>query len=135
MPKTSDPDPKSQEYSDRYYDVQELVVRAYCDFFGFWRDCAYRRCRRIHACSGDHIACIEARRKDFAARFDAARAYVRARIPPNAGGPERDCWNCDMCTVRWFGDLTRESARAKRLAKRRGARDATKDATAPAPGR
>jgi len=121
VPKTADPDPESKEYSNRYYAEQMRVVRAYCDFFGFWRACPYRTCRRAHGCRGDHIDCIEARRKDVVDRFEAARAHVRARIPHDAGGPERDCWTCDMCTVRWFGDGKRESARAERLARRRAA--------------
>jgi hypothetical protein len=133
--KTKDPDPDSQEYRDRYYATQPRVVRTYCDFFAFWRACRLRRCRRSHGCRGDHIECIEARRKAVADRFDAARAHVRARVPPDAGGPERDAWNCDMCTIRWFGDLKREDARAERLARRRGAREEQNNATGQTSGR
>jgi hypothetical protein len=131
--KSADPDPESQEYRDRYYATQPHVVRAYCDFFGFWRDCRYRRCRRARSCRGDHIECIEARRGAVADRFDAARAHVRARIPHDARGPERDVWNCDMCKARWFGDLKRESDRAERLARRQAAREERKNATLSAP--
>ena len=97
--KRSDPDPKSQKYRDRYFAAQELVVRAYCDFFGFWRSCRYRPCRRARGCRGDNIDCIVARRAGEAHRFDAARAHVRARIPKDAGVPERHAWMSDSCTV------------------------------------
>ena len=133
--KSVDPDPDSQEYHDRYYAAQPRVVRAYCDFFGFWRECRSRRCRRAHRCRGDHIECIEARRGAVADRFDAARAHVRARIPHDAGGPERDCWNCDMCTTRWFGDSVRADKRAERLARRGGAFEEQKNATEQTRGR
>ncbi len=133
MPKRKDPDPESQEYSDRYYRTQPRVVRAYCDFFGFWRQCRLRRCRRAGACRGEHIECIEARRDAVADRFDAARAHVRSRVPHDAGGPERDAWNGDMCTARWFGDLERADKRAEKLARRRAAREQQKNATGQAP--
>jgi hypothetical protein len=99
--KRSEPDPKSQKYRDRYFAAQELVVRAYCDFFGFWRSCRYRPCRRARGCRGDDIDCIVARRAGEAHRFDAARAHVRARIPNDAGAPERHAWMSDCCTVTW----------------------------------
>jgi hypothetical protein len=99
--KRSDPDPKSQKYRDRYFAAQELVVRAYCDFFEFWRACRYRPCRRARGCRGDFIDCIVARRAGESHRFDAARAHVRARIPKDAGAPERHAWMSDSCTVTW----------------------------------
>ena len=83
--KRSEPDPKSQKYRDRYFAAQELAVRAYCDFFGFWRACRFRPCRRARGCRGDEIDCIVARRGGETHRFDAARAHVRARIPNDAG--------------------------------------------------
>ncbi len=101
MRKRSEPDPKSQKYRDRYFAAQELVVRAYCDFFGFWRACRFRPCRRARGCRGDPIDCIIARRSGEAHRFDAARAHVRARIPKDAGAPERHAWMSDSCTVTW----------------------------------
>jgi hypothetical protein len=97
--KPSEPDPKSQKYRDRYFAAQELVVRAYCDFFGFWRSCPYRPCRRARGCRGDDIDCIVARRDGVSDRFDAARAHVRGRIPKDAGAPERHAWMSDSCTV------------------------------------
>jgi hypothetical protein len=96
--KRSEPDPKSQKYRDRFYAAQELVVRAY---FEFWRACRYRPCRRARGCRGDVIDCIVARRAGESHRFDAARAYVRARIPKDAGAPERHAWMSDSCTVTW----------------------------------
>jgi hypothetical protein len=99
--KRSEPDPKSQKYRDRYFAAQELVVRAYCDFFGFWRSCRYRPCRRARGCRGDEIDCIVARRDGVSDRFDAARSHVRARIPKDAGAPERHAWMSDNCTVTW----------------------------------
>jgi hypothetical protein len=107
--KRSEPDPKSQKYRDRYFAAQELVVRAYCDFFDFWRACRYRPCRRARGCRGDYIDCMKARRGDEAHRFDAARAHVRARIPKDAGVPERHAWMSDCCTVTWV----KISAKAK----------------------
>ena len=99
--KRSEPDPKSQKYRDRFYAAQELVVRAYCDFFEFWRACRYRPCRRARGCRGDFIDCMVARRAGESHRFDAARAHVRARIPKDAGAPERHAWMSDSCTVTW----------------------------------
>jgi hypothetical protein len=96
-----DPAPTSQKYRDRFYAAQTHVVRAYCDFFGFWRTCRYRPCRRARGCRGDYIDCITERRKEVADRFDAARAHVRARIPKGAGAPERHAWMSDCCTVTW----------------------------------
>ena len=101
MQKRSEPDPKSQKYRDRFYAAQELVVRAYCDFFEFWRACRYRPCRRARGCRGDFIDCMVARRAGESHRFDAARAHVRARIPKDAGAPERHAWMSDSCTVTW----------------------------------
>src|SRR4029077_17688626 len=60
--KRSEPEPTSQKYRDRYFAAQELAVRAYCDFFGFWRFCPYRPCRRARGCRGDEIDCFVARR-------------------------------------------------------------------------
>jgi hypothetical protein len=111
--KPSDPDPKSQKYRDRYFAAQELVVRAYCDYFGFWRSCPYRPCRRARGCRGDEIDCIVARRDGEAGRFDAARAHVRARIPKDAGAPERHAWMSDSCTVTWAKSPRAKSPRAK----------------------
>jgi hypothetical protein len=99
--KRSEPEPTSQKYRDRYFAAQKLVVRAYCDFFGFWRACRYRPCRRARGCRGDYIDCIVARRGGETHRFDAARAHVRARIPKDAGAPERQAWMSDSCTVTW----------------------------------
>jgi hypothetical protein len=99
--KRSEPDPTSQKYRDRYFAAQELVVRAYCDFFEFWRACRYRPCRRARGCRGDFIDCIVARRAGESHRFDAARAYVRAHTPKDAGGPERDSWLSEFCTATW----------------------------------
>jgi hypothetical protein len=99
--KRSEPDPTSQKYRDRYFAAQELVVPAYCDFFSFWRSCRYRPCRRARGCRGDEIDCIVARRGGESGRFDAARAHVRARIPKDAGAPERHAWMSDSCTVTW----------------------------------
>jgi hypothetical protein len=127
--KNADPDPDSQDYHDRYYALQPRVVRAYCNFFAFWRDCRLRRCRRARRCGGDHIERIEARRKEVADRFDAARAHVRSLIPPGIGKPEQDVWNCDMCKTHWFGGLKREDERAARLARRRQAREQRNSAT------
>ena len=101
------------------------VVRAYCDFFGFWRGCGYRRCRRAGRCCGDYVVCMEIHRKGVADRFDAARAYVRARIPADSGAPERRAWNGDPCTANWVGGASREQERAKRLAARRAARSSS----------
>ena len=46
---------------------------------------------------------------------------------------KRQVYHCtgvhDMCKVRWFGDLERESDRAERLARRQGAREEQKNAT------
>ena len=99
--KRSDPDPTSQKYRDRYFAAQMHAVRAYCDFFAFWRSCRYRPCRRARSCRGDYIDCIEGRRDGVSDRFDAARAHVRARIPKDAGRPERDAWMSDSCTGTW----------------------------------
>ena len=99
--KRSEPDPKSQKYRDRYFAAQELAVRAYCDFFGFWRACRFRPCRRARGCRGDEIDCFVARRESVSDRFDAARAHVRARVPRNFGGPERDAWLSEFCTATW----------------------------------
>jgi hypothetical protein len=111
--KPSDPDPKSQKYRDRYFAAQELVVRAYCDYFGFWRSCPYRPCRRARGCRGDEIDCIVARRDGESGRFDAARVHVRARIPKDAGAPERHAWMSDSCTVTWAKSPRAKSPRAK----------------------
>jgi hypothetical protein len=108
--KRSEPDPKSQKYRDRYFAAQELVVRAYCDFFGFWRTCPYRPCRRARGCRGDDIDCMVDRRGGETHRFDVARAHVRARIPKDAGPPERHAWMSDCCTVTWA-----KSPRKKKL--------------------
>jgi hypothetical protein len=99
--KRSEPDPKSQKYRDRYFAVQELAVRAYCDFFGFWRACRFRPCRRARGCRGNEIDCIVACRDGVSDRFDAARAQVRSRVPKNFGGPERDAWLSEFCTATW----------------------------------
>jgi hypothetical protein len=99
--KRSEPDPKSQKYRDRYYAASDHAGRAYCDFFGFWRACGYRLCRRARGCRGDYIDCIVTRRNDVAERFDAARAHVRARTPKDAGVPERDAWLSEFCTATW----------------------------------
>ena len=92
MQKRSDPDPTSRKYRDRYFAAQELAVRAYCDFFGFSRACRYRPCRRARGCRGDEIDCVVTRRDGKFHRFDAARAHMRARIPKDAGAPERHAW-------------------------------------------
>jgi hypothetical protein len=111
--KRSEPDPKSQKYRDRYYAAQMLTVRAYCDFFGFWRACCYRLCRRARGCRGDYIDCMVTRRDDVADRFDAARAHVRASIPKDAGAPERHAWMSDSCTVTYAKSPRAKPPRAK----------------------
>jgi hypothetical protein len=99
--KRSEPDPKSQKYRDRYFAAQELAVRAYCDFFGFWRACRFRPCRRARGCRGDEIDCFVARRGGVSGRFDAATAHVRARVPKDAGVSERHAWLSEFCTATW----------------------------------
>jgi hypothetical protein len=109
--KRSEPDPKSQKYRDRYFAAQELATRAYCDFFGFWRSCPYRPCRRARGCRGDEIDCFVARRGGETDRFDAARAHVRARVPKDFGGPERDAWLSEFCTATWAKSPRNKSPR------------------------
>jgi hypothetical protein len=100
--KKSETNLKSKEYRARYWAAEKLVVRAYCDFFGFWRSCRYRPCHRAHGCRGNFIDCLEGHRKSAADRFDAARAHVRALTPKHAGAPEREAWACDYCTLNWI---------------------------------
>jgi hypothetical protein len=109
--KRSEPDPKSQKYRDRYFAASDHAGRAYCDFFGFWHACPYRLCRRARGCRGDYIDCIVTRRNGVADRFDAARAHVRARIPKDAGGPERDAWLSEFCTATWAKSPRNKSPR------------------------
>ena len=111
MEKRTDPAPSSQKYRDRYFAAQMHVVRAYCDFFEFWRTCRYRPCRRARGCRGDYIDCMATRRDGEAHRFDAARAHVRARIPKDAGVPERHAWMSDSCTVTWAKSPRKKSPR------------------------
>ena len=101
MHKRSEPEPTSQKYRDRYFAAHELAARAYCDFFGFWRACRYRPCRRARGCRGDEIDCLVARRGGETGRFDAATAHVRARVPKDAGAPERHAWLSEFCTATW----------------------------------
>jgi len=112
--KRSEPDPKSQKYRDRYFAASDHAGRAYCDFLGFWRACRYRPCRRARGCRGDYIDCIVTRRTDVTDRFDAARAHVRARVPKEAGGPERDAWLSEFCTATWAKSPRKKSPRKKR---------------------
>ena len=103
MPKRkSETNPQSKEYRARYWRAEKLAVRAYSDFFGFWRSCRYRLCKRAHGCRGDYIDCFVARRDSVADRFDAARAHVRARTPKNAGVPEREAWTDEYQHVNWI---------------------------------
>jgi hypothetical protein len=111
VPKTkSETHRGSKEYNARCWAAQKQAVRAFCDFFGFWRDCRYRLCRRAHGCRGNCIDCIEDRREAVADRFDAARAHLRALTPKHAGAPEREAWAYDYCTVNW---IRKEKPKAK----------------------
>ena len=105
--RNDDPDPTSKEYRDRYYAARWLAARTYCDFLGFWRACRHKPCRRARTCRGDYIDCIEARRNEFTARFDAARAHLQARMPQQLGTPERNAWATDFCTATWLKARTK----------------------------
>jgi hypothetical protein len=98
----SEKNPQSKEYRARHWVAEKLAVRAYSDFFGFWRSCRYRACKRAHGCRGDYIDCFVGGRKSVADRFDAARAHVRALTPKKAGAPEREAWTFDYQHVNWI---------------------------------
>ena len=104
--------PTSQKYRDRYYAASDHAGRAYCDFFGFWRACPLsavparprlpRRLHRLHR---------NAPQRTWPTASTPRGAHVRARIPKDAGGPERDAWMSEFCTATWAKSPRKKSPR------------------------
>ena len=78
------------EWLRRFNAAKAEVQREYCDLFKFWRDCKFKRCRRVRLCRGDADACLKRREREVP--HDAqwqARQRILDATPANAGGPER----------------------------------------------
>jgi hypothetical protein len=93
----TEPKPASQQWRWRFEAAATQARRAYCDFFGFWRACGYRRCRRAHGCRGDEVVCINRGRYKVGDRIAAAKRHVAAVMPADAGEPEQEAWRMPWC--------------------------------------
>jgi hypothetical protein len=80
----------SEQYVARLNAAKAKLARDYCDLFKFWRDCAFKPCRKARRCAGDHHACLQRRAKDVPREVQwQARLQILASTPANAGPPER----------------------------------------------
>ena len=79
-----------QAYEARYRAEAKFLRRYYCTLFGFWKGCAFKPCRKAHACAGDAQACLR-RNEGFVSREKqfVARQEVLEATPANIGAPER----------------------------------------------
>jgi hypothetical protein len=79
-----------EQFAARLEAEKEKLVRVYCDAFKFWRDCRYKRCRKLRRCGEDTHACLQ-RRLGEVPRM--AQWHLRQRIiiatPERADEPER----------------------------------------------
>jgi hypothetical protein len=80
----------SERYVARLNAAKAKLARDYCDIFKFWRDCAFKPCRKARRCIGDQNACLKRRAKDVPRDLQwQARQKILASTPADAGPPER----------------------------------------------
>ena len=80
----------SAQYVARLNAAKAKLARHYCTVFKFWRDCAFKPCRKARRCSGDQNACLKRRARDVPRELQwQARHQILASTPAHAGPPER----------------------------------------------
>ena len=79
-----------ERYVARFNAEKASLARGYCNTFGFWRTCPFKRCRKARLCSGDQSACLRRREKEIPREMQwQARQQVLISTPATAGPPER----------------------------------------------
>ena len=79
-----------ERYAARFNAEKAMLARDYCNTFGFWRTCPFKRCRKARLCSGDQGACLTRRGKEIPREIQwQARQQVLLSTLANAGPPER----------------------------------------------
>jgi len=84
-----------ERYAARFDAETAALRRHYCTVFKFWRTCAYKRCRKARACSGNAQVCLKRRVQEIAREVQwHARQQILAATPAAAGAPERTAREC-----------------------------------------
>lgn len=84
-----------ERYAARYNAEKAALQRHYCTVFKFWRMCAFRKCRKARACSGDAQVCLRRRVHEIARETQwRARRQILIATPAAAGPPERTAREC-----------------------------------------
>jgi hypothetical protein len=80
----------SERYVARFNAAKAGLARHYCTIFKFWRDCAYKPCRKARRCIGDQNACLKRRANEIPRALQwEVRQKILASTPADAGPPER----------------------------------------------
>ena len=78
------------QYVARFKAEKIRLARDYCGIFKFWRDCAFKPCRKARRCIGDPHGCLKRRATEIPRdRQWLARQAMLASTPADAGPPER----------------------------------------------